>query len=80
MDDFENEYIENFSKNSNSIGYSNKEAKNFLDNNLEYLKNEQVDDDKIETSNKVAENLILKLERKKNINIDSIFNFKKIKF
>ncbi len=84
MDDFEKEYIENFLENVDSIVERNNlrisEAKDFLDNNIEYLKEYQVDDDNIENTNKMAENLILKLERENGFNIAAIFNDKKIKF
>ena len=56
------------------------EVKDFLDDDIEYLKEYQVDDDKIENSNKIAEDLILKLEKEKSTNIASNFNDKKIKF
>lgn len=65
MDDYEKEYIENFFKKVDSIKENNNgkisEAKDFLDDNIEYLKEYQVDVDKIENSNKMAENLISKL-------------------
>jgi hypothetical protein len=84
MDDFEKDYSEDFLKKVNSIKENSSEnineAKNFLRKNIEFIKEFQIDDEKIKASNKMAEKLVLKLEVVKNINIAAIFNDKMIKF
>jgi len=84
MKSIEKDNIQNFSNKIDSIKQKNnviiEETKDFLVKNIEYLKEYQIDDNQIEASNKMAEKLILKLEKEKKTTNASIFNDVMINF